>query len=153
MAKVSIQSCLIGLVFTSAASQALAGPASHSAPQELRGQEIWDRVEVSAQAEAAYVSHIDIQPGQSFDEVASAQRAVPAALKRSDIRGSIHFSEAWDQMDMITRPASTPIAASVSHIDIQPGQSFDGPAMTPQAPHSVEIVRTVSADVSRRSGA
>lgn len=132
MATTAIKSLLLAL--TAAATvlpaTAMAGPAGTQANAPT---EIWDvaapRTETKTMA-----THMDVQPRQSFDAPGIAVPMKVIFISRAEFEGSVQATEMWD-----AQPANTaPKATGVSHIDIQPGQSFDYPApAAPQTPRNV----------------
>lgn len=122
MATYSIKSfCLVmALTGTALPAHALAGPVAITANAPV---EMWDVMAPRADV-SLVVSHIDVLPGQGFDAPGTVIPRMIEIPSRADFKGPGHQSEMWD----VATENSQPQAAGVSHIDIQPGQSFDAPA-------------------------
>ncbi|MGJ8561252.1 MAG: hypothetical protein ACSHX3_13535 [Litorimonas sp.] len=122
MATYSIKPLLLAITLTGAVlpAHALAGPAATAVNTSV---ERWDVIAPRADV-SPVVSHIDVTPGQGFDAPGTV---IPMAIKipsRDDFKASVQPTEMWDVMSKVA-PAKV---VSVSHMDIQPGQSFDYPA-------------------------
>lgn len=137
MATYSIKSLLLALTVagTILPTTAMAGPA---ATQVNAPTEIWDVVAPRAETKTI-VSHMDVQPGQSFDAPGTVVPMQVIFISRAEFEGSVQATEMWDAEPTVAAPK----AMGVSHIDIQPGQSFDYPA--PAAPQAQNNVLTASA--------
>jgi hypothetical protein len=122
MATYSIKSsCLVlTLALVALPAQALAGNTASSANAPV---EMWDVMSPRAEIKTV-VSHMDVQPGQGFDAPGMVIPMDSLFVTRADFEGSAQGTEMWD-----TVPAQAQAqAVGVSHMDIQPGQSFDHPS-------------------------
>lgn len=142
MATYSIKSfCLVlTLAIVALPAQALAGNEANSASAPA---EMWD-VSAPHATVKTVVSHMDVQSGQGFDAPGTVIPMGSLFVTRADFERAAHATELWD-----TRAAQTkPQAVGVSHMDVQPGQSFDQPsAWTPKTKTSARAtpVQTHSA--------
>lgn len=84
---------------------------------------MWDVIAPRADV-SPVVSHVDVSPGQGFDAPGTVIPMMIEIPSRTDFKGPAHSSEIWDA---VTQNNQTK-AVGVSHIDIQPGTSFDAPA-------------------------
>lgn len=141
MATFSIRPLLLAIVLVGAAlpTQAMAGPATTAATAPA---EMWDVITPRAE-HTPVVSHIDVVPsqgfqGQGFDAPGMTIPMEILIVTRAEFEGSVHATEMWDAV----ADGTPPKAVGVSHMDIQPGQSFDYP--TTYAPHTRATVKSAS---------
>jgi len=128
MATNSIKSLLLSLTVAGTILPATA-MAGHAATNANAPVEMWDVAAPRAETKTV-VSHMDVQPGQSFDAPGTVVPMQVIFISRAEFEGSVQATEMWDAEPTVAAPK----AMGVSHIDIQPGQTFDYPARTaPQA--------------------
>lgn len=122
MATYSIKSiCLVlTLAIVALPGQALAGSANTTVTAPV---EMWDVMAPRAEAKTV-VSHMDIQSGQGFDASGTVIPMDSLFVTRADFESGAQATEMWDMVP--AQPQAK--AVGVSHMDIQPGQSFDHPA-------------------------
>lgn len=142
MATYSIKPLLLIIALAGAAlpTQALAGPAGYQASAATNATapvEMWDVIAPRAETKKI-VSHIDVQPSQGFDMPGTFVPMRVQILTRADFTGAVAATEMWDAVPADNKRQDM----GVSHMDIQPGQSFDYPAT--QAPAPLAIVRSAS---------
>lgn len=128
MATYSIKPLLLAITLAVVAlpGQVLAGSAATTVNAPV---EMWDVIAPRADV-TSVVSHIDVMPGQGFDAPGTV---IPMAIKipsRTDFKASVQPSEMWG----VTSEKAPAKLVGVSHMDIQPGQSFDGPAASASTP-------------------
>lgn len=84
---------------------------------------MWDVIAPRANI-SPVMSHMDLSPAQGFDAPGTVIPMTIEIPSRADFKGPVHASEIWD----VAAQTNQPKAVGVSHIDIQPGTSFDAPA-------------------------
>lgn len=136
MATYSIKPLLlvIALAGTALPTQVLAGPAATNATAPV---EMWDVVTPRIETKTI-VSHIDVRPGQGFDMSGTVISMSHQIVTRADFDGAVDAMEMWDAVPTDNKPKMM----GVAHMDIQPSQSFDYPAMS--APKTPATVRSAS---------